>query len=193
MTKQSTWLVWLVLSVTLTQCSQCKENVTPFVGLPPETQTGAGTFACLINGEVWTYKDPKSSLSLKEVTDWSFDPNEFGGRLTISALRYDEKDIGIDQMGFFADSLIFKREIVLNNTNPRSMGFAYTPYKVEFPKCDYATNDTLAKDFFRQGSLTVTKFDTQQKIISGRFNYTIYRFGCDTLRITQGRFDIKYK
>ena len=44
----------------LAQCSKCKgDDPTPqspkdlLSLLPPETQTGAGTFSCLLNGQPW--------------------------------------------------------------------------------------------------------------------------------------------
>lgn len=42
------------------------------------------------------------------------------------------------------------------------------------------------------GKLFLTKIDTFQKIISGTFQFSIKTDFCDTLKITDGRFDIKY-
>ena len=46
--------------LTLTQCSKCKRDdpqpqppKDPLSLLPPETQTGTGTFACLVNGKAF--------------------------------------------------------------------------------------------------------------------------------------------
>lgn len=36
--------------------ASCSEDDTPKT-LPPATQTGAGTFACLVNGEVFVHED----------------------------------------------------------------------------------------------------------------------------------------
>lgn len=42
------------LTVTVLTASMCKKKpVDPIDQLPPETQTGANTFGCLVNGEVF--------------------------------------------------------------------------------------------------------------------------------------------
>ena len=43
------------------------------------------------------------------------------------------------------------------------------------------------------GNLTITKADSVLKIISGTFNFDLPTDFCDTLKITDGRFDIKYQ
>jgi hypothetical protein len=82
MTRLRLWLALLVLSATLTHCSSCKENIEP--SLPSESQSGAGTFACRINGVVWQYKNPTGIFNLQERTNWKYDPNEKLGILSIS-------------------------------------------------------------------------------------------------------------
>jgi|GEM_PF-2680790 len=41
------------------------------------------------------------------------------------------------------------------------------------------------------GAVTITKADTVQKIFSGTFNFNIPTDFCDTLKVTDGRFDIR--
>jgi hypothetical protein len=190
MTRLRLWLALLVLIATLTQCSSCKENVNP--ELPPETQTGAGTFACLVNGEVWRYNDP-TGISLKPTTDLVFNPLDHEGRLDIYGLRYDDKNISTDQIGLGADSLTI-RSIAKVDSQNNEMGLFYTNSKLS--KCnDFFTKVQIdsSKNFYRQGKVVITKLDLQAKIISGRFDCKIFQTGCDTLKITEGRFDFKYK
>ena len=47
--------LYLLISVLLS-ASHCKKDKTPEDQLPPETQTGAGTFGCLVNGNVFIPK-----------------------------------------------------------------------------------------------------------------------------------------
>jgi hypothetical protein len=54
-------------------------------------------------------------------------------------------------------------------------------------KCQYYFD----KDVYTHGSLTITKFDLKNEIISGTFEFTLYRQDCDTIKFTQGRFDMK--
>jgi len=41
------------------------------------------------------------------------------------------------------------------------------------------------------GQLTLTRLDEQAGIIAGTFEFTIAKPGCDTIRVTDGRFDKK--
>jgi len=39
--------------------------------------------------------------------------------------------------------------------------------------------------------LTISRLDLQAGVISGTFAFTLYKPGCDSIRVTQGRFDKK--
>jgi hypothetical protein len=195
MTRLRLWLALLVLSATLTQCSSCRENVAPAFLLPPETQSGLGTYACLINGVVWQYKNP-TGLNLLTRTSWYYDPNENNGALGIGGVRYDNNDVILDQLVLHADSLGLKKLAFADSTS-KNLSMSYYNYqKLAKNECpNYRTQlvvpDTT-KVFFRQGKLEVTKLDMQARIISGRFACTFFEKGCDTLNITDGRFDVKF-
>ena len=46
---------------------------------------------------------------------------------------------------------------------------------------------------FKTGRVELVKFDGVQRIAAGRFAFTLYEpGGCDTLRVTNGRFDVKF-
>ena len=184
------------LSSSLTQCS--KTTVDPN-GLPPETQTGAGTFACKINGMVWKYKDPDYQfLDTRPRTKWSFDSNDKSGTLQITALRYQDPSSSIynEIIDFYADSLLLLKEKIMNSYG-YNYGFVYTNSYPAGKECsDYnstGVNDKSGK-FSSSGKLTITKLDQNLKIISGNFFCNIFQTGCgDTFRITEGRFDLKYQ
>jgi hypothetical protein len=75
-------LLYLCLA-TLTQCSKCKDDPIPVNQLPPATQTGAGTFGCLVNGQAWMPKgnDGFSNYSV------AYDPTYRQGTLNVSTYR----------------------------------------------------------------------------------------------------------
>ena len=50
---------YLPLLAALLGLSQCTKD-DPEAGLPSATQTGANTFGCLVNGQVWTPKGNNS-------------------------------------------------------------------------------------------------------------------------------------
>ena len=58
---------------------------------------------------------------------------------------------------------------------------------LDYPKCEYDRDSTV----YREGKLTITKFDLENQIISGTFEFTLTKPGCDTIKVTQGRFDMK--
>jgi hypothetical protein len=193
MTRLRLWLALFVLSATLTHCSKCKENVEP--SLPPETQSGAGTFACRINGVVWQYKNPTGFLNLQERTNWRYDPNEKNGTLSISGYRYDDNSNGLDQLGLRTDSLSINQVAYVDTISQRLFIGYFNYQKLKPNECAYYYSDNSvdkSKNFYRKGKLEITKLDNQGRIISGRFNCTIYQTGCDTLKITDGRFDLKF-
>ena len=50
--------------------------------------------------------------------------------------------------------------------------------------------DGISSPYCR-GALTVTRLDRQAGIVSGTFWFTLYKPGCDSIRVTDGRFDRK--
>jgi hypothetical protein len=188
MTKQRLWLALLVPIATLASIyvSCSKQNIGSF--LPPETQTGAGTFACLINGEVWTYKDPTDFFTLKPTTYVEYNPNYKGGTLEIGGLRYNDKNSFVDRLDLFTDSLQFKKEFVL-----KSQPYSANLYICYSDPCNDQCTLPPIPNSFRQGKITITKLDTTKGIIAGKFDCKIFKPGCDTLRITEGRFDFRIK
>lgn len=188
------WLSWVYIgysmrklllyccTLLLTQCSKCKENdPNPEEQLPPATQTGANTFGCLVNGQTWTPQGNNGTANLRV----TYDPGYAGGSLSIRAYRF----IGdTDKQQSF---ILGGAPISQVGTYSCSMPVQYTAYFFDETKsrpCDsyYGTADLTCK-----GQLTITRLDLQAGIISGTFNFTLYKPGCDSVRVTNGRFDKK--
>ncbi len=53
--------------------------------------------------------------------------------------------------------------------------------------CDYWDTDA---DVTSTGTLTITRLDLNAGVIAGRFEFTLAKPGCDTIRVTEGRFDM---
>ena len=178
-------------SISTIQCS--KTNIDPS-GLPPETQTGAGIFACKINGVVWKYKNPNYEfLSTKPKTSWSYDPSFFGGAFEIDGVRYLDGQNETDLLTLFSDSISTYSEKIIEGKS-RKFGLRYHDYTTKNYLCEDISSGLLvdSTNFFSAGKLVITKFDKNTKIVSGTFYCTIKQNGCDTLKITEGRFDVKY-
>ncbi|QNH62139.1 DUF6252 family protein [Hymenobacter sediminicola] len=164
----------------LTQCSKCKDNdPNPLEQLPPATQTGANTFGCLVNGQAWTPKGYTGSSN----NSVSYDPGYRFGTLNISAYRYQSKEASSrEDITLFSDSL--KTAGIYPLTRPgRQEGL----FSGQTGQCDFYARDT----HYRRGKLTITRLDIPGRVISGTFEFTLAKPGCDTIRVTKGRFDYK--
>jgi len=153
--------------------------------LPPITQTGAGTFGCLINGKVWLPGGPGTTL----------DAQYSRGSLSLYALKDSgpENSKGINQI-FQSLSMsyepIYKLGTYYFKYFPplQGLGAGFMDYA---SNCNYQANDQDSLQTY----ITVTKLDSIHRIVSGTFNFLFIPSGpgCDTLKITQGRFDMKYE
>jgi len=165
-------LLLLILAMPLLASHCEKEN---FDILPPETQEGKNTFGCLINGEVF----------VKGYAPWMHP--------RISAYYYDgsSKHLTIDSY------LYPKGYIQMHIENP------FIDQQLKITVCYYAPrNGDYSECFYfggrNVGNITITKLDTINKIVSGRFNFDgqcsnefVNPVGDSIVHITQGRFDIK--
>jgi hypothetical protein len=169
----------------LLSLSQCKSNdpdpAKPEDQLPPVTQTGARTFGCLINGQPWT---PSTEI-LSNTLGVAYDPGYLGGALQIRAKRYTGVNSSSLQAITFGVAYVNKVGTYLFPINGAN-GVFYNDTGAA--SCnDYGNPNTTCQ----LGVLVITKFDLTQGIVAGTFTFKLAQLGCDTLRITQGRFDCK--
>ncbi|WBO86705.1 DUF6252 family protein [Hymenobacter yonginensis] len=166
----------------LTQCSKCKDNdPTPEEQLPPATQTGANTFGCLVNGQPWT---PQGSDGTANYTV-SYDLFPSGGILNISTYRISGQG-GND----FQTIALWAKEIQSPNTfSIQNSSTAAASFLDRKTNCYWSSTDATLT--YRRGTLTITRLDLQAGIVSGTFAFTLYKPGCDSIRVTNGRFDYK--
>ncbi len=166
---------YLYSILLLLGCSACKtDSLSPKEGLPDDTQQGLNTFGCLVNGEVWLPKAP--FLKNKLVYEYS------NGLFSISADKIDKN---------FHQAIGIRIEENLNSPIAYNLE-SYPEHKATFfdlerdPPCFY---DRKA---VKKGELKITKLDTANHIIAGTFAFTVWTEGCDTIKVTDGRFDLKY-
>lgn len=181
-------LLPLLLLFLLACC--CKDK-DPEPELPPITTIGANTFGCKVNGKVWLpNKRPNGTL-----------PQIEGGIVT----RYDS--IGPEKNWY--DLLIFAYkednsgfQLFLRRINNTGSFQLYMTQSI-WPGCEDCTNSYGY--FYREGKrystltlpenkVELLRYDTINKIFSGTFSFLAKnRQGDDTVRITEGRFDINQK
>ena len=168
--------------------SSCKKHTVPPVSqlslLPPATQTGANTFGCLVNGKAFI---PGGSLSLTPHTQCNYIYTAGGYYLTVSG-NYKGSDGTITGIVFGTDSLaVDPGQLFLFNTNTPGNASAF--YNLAYAHggiTSYVTNSKVS------GQLIITKFDQSNQIISGNFYFNAVDFSGDTVKITDGRFDMLY-
>lgn len=174
----------LLAAGLLTQCRRADPNPdSPEAQLPPATQTGADTFGCLLNGQAWT-PSGYNGTSNYAVT---FDPTFQGGSLDIRAYRYLNDRLGR-----------YKQQIILGGDGINQVG-SYTLASTGSQGAFFFGRTTAGScsrspgnpDTYTHGTLTITRLDRAAGIISGTFEFALAQSGCDTLKVTQGRFDYK--
>lgn len=171
----------------LTQCSKCKDTPRPKTEedkLPPITQEGKNTFGCLINGQAYTPQGYNGTSNFAVIYDTGF----MGGSLDVRTYRYPGQQPNKSQ------------HLVLGGINIRQVGTYRigTNYGTRvFFTDDYRTGncgdyDSNESNISSTGELVITRLDAQAGIIAGTFSATLAQTGCDTVKITQGRFDARF-
>lgn len=141
----------------------------PINQLPPATMTGENTFGCLINGEVWIPTSDSSEKDLDVIFNPIYDELQFRTNLITS-----DRD---EFMSFAISNVVDIGEYELLFASVFRNFEIFKSYEL----------DTL-----KSRKLLLTKFDTDDNIVSGTFELTFFN-ETDTLKVTNGRFDAKYR
>ena len=169
----------------LTQCSKCKNDpapTDPASQLPPATQTGANTFGCLLNGQPWTPSGNDGRANYRI----SYDPGYAGGSLTIRVYRYPG-DMQKSQDFIIGGAPISTTGVFAITPNGPA-GVSYLDSNLQKPCNEYYYGNT---GFTSKGQIVITRLDLTQGIIAGTFSFTLHQPCCDSVKVTQGRFDKK--
>ena len=162
--------------------AQCKKTNTPepVDQLPAATQTGANTFGCLVDGKVYIPKgsDGTNKPNLRKIYD-NFQGDNY---LAIYTYRYINNNFDGEIYFSIHNLLNIGNYITTNTKNSIIYGGVF------FNNCGISGFDTTT---YRNGIITVQRLDLSAGIISGIFNCKIKPSNCDTIRITEGRFDFK--
>ncbi len=195
-------LLLLLLVITISYIGCQKNNSTPPdnpYGLPNATQTGENMFACRVNGKNYIVSDPNSytigiSFHNNNTRD-TLGVGASGSFTDTSITRIDEVWIQIDKQVKEGDTY---------RLNDTATAFALIHYQSApcGPTSGYGGSQWL-KTY--DGDVTISKFSGTYRliggtasgydpnsIIAGTFNFMIAVPGCDTIKVTDGRFDINY-
>lgn len=188
-------LFLLLLTTFILSCSSDDASSDPVLRLPPETQTGANTFGCIINNQVFYPRDGTSTLfnpGGKGLMIWG-DPNGNQGFLEI--------EISNLQDGKPANSMI----IHLQNLHQTGSGeYVWKESNFQSSIDGLMQNYVYAKIFDESvngwryygsyensGKVTITKYANNNTIVSGNFSGKLRLYnGTEEIDILDGRFDI---
>jgi hypothetical protein len=183
-------LLPLLALLLLTQCHKSDPDPTkPEDQLPAATQTGAGTFGCLLNGQPWTpsggglFGNPNLLIT--------YDPAYKGGNLAITAYRVLGSTINRQYIGVGGDGINQAGTYPLTTYTTNPTAPLRVPSFSDGSKTSPCDEYLSAPGTKARGQLILTRLDKVQGIVSGTFNFTLSQPGCDTIKVTQGRFDYK--
>ncbi len=173
----------ILISMLILLNASCKNDdnspVNPVDSLPPATQIGAQTFGCLIDGK-------------------PFIPSRFGQNVFNTFLQ------NIDGEYFFSMNAP-SPDTSISIGADRVENLQKMEYKLVSPKSGSFSGGLriglitvpetylgVSTDDSRPGILTITKHDTQNFILSGTFEFTVLDNDGKEIKITDGRFDVRY-
>ncbi len=150
-------------------------------GLPPATQDGKNKIGFSLSGQPWIPRGYNGTANLSI----DFDAGVANGSLGISAYRI-LSDNNREYFGIgIKDSLNFyTAPFTVSLTNTSLYLFYFSNGNCTFFSTDLDTQVN--------GTLFVTKLDRTNRIISATFTASLTKAGCEDIKITDGRFDMKY-
>lgn len=166
---------FITAGLLLLSLFDCKDREQDSTTLPEATQTGANTGGALVDGKVWVAKIEQPNL----------DP---GGNNTQYSLTNGEYNLQIvlRELNNNNNKIVFS---VSDNIEITAKNYILTACRLEQSSqiYDVAYGNNI-------GSLNITKFDKQNKIVSGTFNFEANNINGNgnKIVITEGRFDKKF-
>jgi len=158
-----------LLSILL--AASCKKD-----DLPKATQTGANTMAAKVNGKVWQTKACTSCIGGGTALSINYDDRSFFG---ISGQNRDQNIVITLVIKSLKSTGVYELTTQINN---------YVQFYNSKGIIKYYTSNT------NRGIVIITKLDLTNKIVSGTFDLTAEDENNpgNTIKVTDGRFDVKY-
>ncbi|WP_452224055.1 hypothetical protein [Lacinutrix chionoecetis] len=175
------YLKLLLIVLVFTACNNDDDNMPqdPIDQLPPATQTGEQTFGCLINGEPFVPPSFGSNApnAFYQFVDGAYTLGISGGTGGGSELK--SINIGCLDMP------------LIEEINYTLLEFASGNYFGEYRiGGGFDLNESSSTE--NPGSLNITNFNSEDFIISGTFEFTVFDNDGNEINITDGRFDLNY-
>ena len=168
--------ILLFICFCFAECHKDKspEPDNPY-GLPNATQTGAGVFACLINGQKFIAGSEPSYANGAQLR---------GDTLAIA---------GEPNNARYFEGIQFAIQGNLQQGQKYNIDSISTIAVIGTDSTCLGISSNVVTSYSKSGMIQITKFDTISKIVSGVFNNCVFPISnCDTLYVTNGRFDYHY-
>ncbi len=180
-------LILIILSFILLS-SGCRKNKNPVDQLPPETQTGANTFGCLVNGQA--FKPGGAQLSGGSLNCFYQFVNN-GYYFGLSGTYQSGGGNTQSSVSLFTDSLKIQKNIkyLLRAERKGEANALYTNLANGASPSDwfYRTQNNI-----NEGEIWITNLDTIKQIVSGTFWFDAVNANGQIVQIRDGRFDVRY-
>lgn len=168
------YILFVFLSVLIfISCDDILDPDPP--SLPEITTEGKGTYGCMVDGELWL---PKGFLDFSGNPSASY--TELGGAFRLTAKINTEA----------------KEELLNCSVTLDSVGVFPLNIHSKFKKYESSENENYCEyniDTTMHHQIEILRLDKVEDIISGTFEFTaICEEYQDTVRITDGRFDLNY-
>lgn len=183
--KQNEYLnIKLLLLAILFSFISCEDKVD-FSVLPSETQSGNDTFGCYVDGKIFIGNI---------YTTWQQDPIfvEYYSEIDLLLISADGK-FEDGKMGEMSMKIYHPKVDIPLNMNIGRFNCSYWTDSKKYEESSYGLTEG--------GEVIITKFDTINKIVSGRFNMTAKKLlgylpsdgysESDSIKLHEGRFDLK--
>ena len=168
-------LLLIILFLSFNSCSQEDNCENPTDCLPPATQTGAGTFGCLINGEPFVDISGRFNC-FYQLVDGKY----------YFAIGAEDND-RLPQNIYLSLNALELKEGKLYNLNLDIENSAYAGAGFTFSIGDSFGVYTNSQN---TGEMKITKFDLEKRIVSGTFSFKLeHPKTGEIVKITNGRFD----
>ncbi|RBP26031.1 hypothetical protein DFR65_1194 [Oceanihabitans sediminis] len=171
-------LLLLTITLTLSCCNKDDDNNTET--LPLATQTGAGTFACKVNGQNFIDTSDGYFNCFYQFTGGEY-------YFSISGEDQDYKNSNLPwsiSLGTVHKTISQEETLqLLESTDGNASGVAFFTFSINNSESS-STNSQFT------GELTITKLDFTNNIVSGTFWFDIeHPVTGETVEIREGRFD----
>ena len=175
--------ILLIFLLPVLLASSCKKNKSPEEQLPPETQTGAGTFGCLVNGNVFL---PKGNPLGGPILSCAYQFINGGYYFHLAAKSQTTALTGV---AINTDSLQIKANstyILEDFFKKHAASGQYFVADNNNISTEYLTKPTIT------GEMKITRLDEINRIVSGTFWFDAINSSGVKVQVREGRFDMKY-